>query len=124
MCSCCPIWEYTDIKILQKVQKLQNRATRIGTNSHYDAHSEPLIKELGKLTIKKLINTETAKIVYKAFHNKAPEYVTRLFHSLSDTQSRNSSEQKIIAYRGAYIWNTLSNEGRNELIFLAFKATS
>ena len=50
--------------------------------------SEPLIKELGWLTIKQLIDTETVKIVYKALHNEAPVYVKELFHRLSGTQNR------------------------------------
>ena len=39
-------------------------------DSPYDAHSEPLVKELGWL--KQLIYKEAVKIVYKALHNEAP----------------------------------------------------
>ena len=48
---------------LQRLQKLQNRVVTIATDSPYDAHSEPLIQELGWLTSKQLIHTETIKIV-------------------------------------------------------------
>ena len=54
----------------------------------YDAHSEPIIREFGWLTIKQLINAETVKLVYKALHNEAPEYLIEKFHRLSDTQNR------------------------------------
>ena len=41
---CCPIWGSASSANLQRLQKLQNRAARIVTDSPYDAHSEPLIK--------------------------------------------------------------------------------
>ena len=63
-------------------------------DSPYDTHSVPLLKELGWLTIKQLIHTETAKIVYKAFHNEASEYIKELFHRLSDTQNRELRSSK------------------------------
>ena len=133
---CCPVWGAAGITALQKLQKLQNRAARIVTNSPYDAHSEPLIQKLGWPTIKQLIESETAKVVYKALHNEAPDYLKGLFHRLSDTQSRvlrnsntdlriplfkTSSGQKSFEFRGARIWNNLSNEAKRASTFLAFK---
>ena len=44
---CCPIWGNASSKNVQGLQKLQNRAVRIVSDSPYGAHSEPLIKELG-----------------------------------------------------------------------------
>ena len=91
---CCPVWGAAGITALQKLQKLQNRAARIVTNSPYDAHSQPLIQKRGWPTIQELIESETAKAVYKALHNEAPNYLKGLFHRLSDTQSsmlRNSN---------------------------------
>ena len=73
---------------------LQNRDATIVTDSAYDAHSEPLIKELGSISVKQLVHTETVKIVYKALHNKALEYLNELFHRLSDTQNRELRSSK------------------------------
>ena len=84
----CPIRGGASSSNLQKLQKLQNGAARIVTDSSYDAHSEPLIKKLGWLTINQLIDTETEKIVDKALHNEAPEYLKELFHRLSDIQNK------------------------------------
>ena len=117
--------------------KLQNGAPRIVTDSLYDARSEPLIKELGWLTIKQLISTETVKIVYKALHNEAPKCLKELFHRLSDIKNRElrnskmdlhipllrtSSGQKSVAYRGVCIWNNLTCETKASSTFSAFKA--
>ena len=133
---CCPVWGGGGTTTLQELQKSQNRAARIVTNSPYDAHSQPLIQKLRWPTIKELIESETAKVVYKALHNEAPDYLIRLFHRLSDTQSRmlrnsdtdlriplfkTSSGQKSFEFRGARIWNKLSNEAKQASTFLAFK---
>ena len=74
---CCPVWGAAGITALQKLKKLQNRAARIVTNSAYHANSEPIIQILGWATIKQLIELETAKVVYKALQNEAPDYIKR-----------------------------------------------
>ena len=134
---CCPIWGSASSTNLRRLQKLQNRTLRIVTGSPYDAYSKPLIKELGWLTIKQLIDTETVKIVYKALHNEAPKYLQGLFHRLSDMQNRElrnsktdlhipllrtSSGQKSFAYMGVFIWNNLTCETKTSRSFSAFKA--
>ena len=68
-----PVWGSASSTNIQRLQKLQNRAARIVADSLYDAHSQPLIKELGWLIINQLIYAETVNIVYKALHNQAPE---------------------------------------------------
>ena len=95
-----------------------------------------LIQKLGWPTIQELIESETAKVVYKALHNETPDYLKGLFHRLSDTQGRllrnsntdlriplfkTSSGQKSFESRGARIWNNLSNEAKQASTFLAFK---
>ena len=79
---CCPAWGTAGITAL----RLKNRAARIVTNIPYDAHSELLIQELEWLIIKQLIESETAKVVYKALHSEAPDYLKRLFHTQSSNQ--------------------------------------
>ena len=134
---CCPIWGSASSTNLKRLQILQNRAARIVTDSPYDAHSEPLIKKLGWLTIKQLIDAEAVEIVYKALHNEAPKYLKELFHRLSDIQNRElrnsktdihipllriSSGQKSFAYMGVFIWNNLTCETKTSRSFSAFKA--
>ena len=134
---CCPVWGATGNTALQKLQKLQNRAARIVTNSPYDAHSEPLMQAIGWPTFTQLIELETAKVVHKLLHNEAPDYLNRLFHRLSDFHSRmlrnsktdlripmfkTSYGQKSFEFRGAHIWNNFSNEAKTANTFLAFKS--
>ena len=44
---CCSVWGVCSGTALNKLQKLQNRAARIATNSPYDAPSQPLLEKLG-----------------------------------------------------------------------------
>ena len=48
---------------VNKLQKLQNRAARIATNSPYDAPPQPLRKKLGWQTIREFIDMETATMI-------------------------------------------------------------
>ena len=86
--SCCSVWGVCSTTALNRLQKLQNRAARIATSSPYDASSQPLLKELGWPTVKELIETETARMVYRSINKEAPNYLTALFDRLSDYSSQ------------------------------------
>ena len=55
----CPVWGVSGTNAINKLQKLQNRAARIVTNSAYDASALPIIRKLGWPTINELIESET-----------------------------------------------------------------
>ena len=78
----------------------------------------------GWLTIRKLIDFETSKMVYKSQNALAPDYLGSIFQKVSeatDRQLRNSKTslrvpllktstgQKSFAYRGAKLWNALDS---------------
>ena len=54
------------------LQKLQNRAARIVTNSSYDAPAANLIEERKWPTVHDMIKHETATIVFKSISGLAP----------------------------------------------------
>ena len=56
---CCPVWGSCGTTAMNELQKLQNRAVRIVTNSRYDASAKPIIKKLGWLTVSEIIQMET-----------------------------------------------------------------
>ena len=84
----CPVWGVAGINAINRLQKLQNKAARIITNSAYDASALPIIRELGWPTINELIESETLKIVYKSLNDQAPIYLTEMFVRLSETCKR------------------------------------
>ena len=120
----CPVWEVADINAINRLQKLQNRAARIVTNSAYDAL--PIIKKLGWPTINELIESETLKMVYKSINNQAPIYLTEMFVRLSDArmavpQRKVAFGQKCFSYKGAKLWNDLSVEVKSSKSYEIFK---
>ena len=135
--SCCSVWGVCSTTALNRLQKLQNRAARIATSSPYDASSQPLLKELGWPTVKELIETETARIVFRSINEEAPNYLTALFDRLSDISVRElrntntdlklprlktCSGQRCFAYRGAQLWNNLSAEVKKAPTLIRFKS--
>ena len=71
---CCPAWGSCGSTAINELQKLQNRAARIVTNSRYDASAKPIIKKLGWHTVSANIQMETLSIVYKSINDLAPIY--------------------------------------------------
>ena len=133
---CCPVWESCGASPLDKLQKLQNRAARIVTNSPYDASALPLIGSLGWLTIKELIDFETSKMVYKSLNVLAPDYLRDIFQKVSEATNRQlrnsntdlrlpllrtSTGQKLFAYRGAKVWSDLNSVVKASTSFSSFR---
>ena len=107
------------------LQKLQNRAARIVTNSSYDAPAANLIEELKWPTVHDMIKQDTATIVFKSISGLAPTYLSTLFTRNStrdivnlrncDTdllapRMKTSNGQKAFSIRGAKVWNGLKHE--------------
>ena len=62
---CCSGWGCAALTEINQLQKLQNRAARIITNSRFDAPCGPLIEEMGWKTIDELITCESKTMVFK-----------------------------------------------------------
>ena len=80
---CCSVWGCCSESKLNVLQKIQNRAARVATNSPYDASAAPLIQNLGWLT-SNLIRKEAATLTYKSLNSLAPAYMRKLFANYSD----------------------------------------
>ena len=76
---CCSVWGSCGESRLLMLQKLQNRAARIVTNSSYDAPAANLIKELKWPTVHDMIKQETTTIILKSISGLAPTYLSTLF---------------------------------------------
>ena len=81
---CCSVWGCAGLTEINQLQKLENRAARIITNSSYDVPSKPLIKGLGWRTVVELVSDESKTMVSKSLNELAPQY-------LCDHFARNSS---------------------------------
>ena len=76
---CCSVWGCCGSSEINQLQKLQNRAARIVTNSSFDTLSRPLIEKLGWRTIEQLISIELKTMVFKSLYEVAPQYLSSLF---------------------------------------------
>ena len=134
---CCPVWGVCGITALDKLQKLQNRAARIVTNSPYNASALPIIRKLGWQTVNDLIVKETLKMVHKCTNDEAPSYLACLFDRLSETRTRElrntetdlrvpflrtTCGQKCFSFRGAKLWNGLDANSKLTKNFKQFKS--
>ena len=121
---------------IEALQRLQNRAPRIVTNSSYHVSAAGLIKRLGSPTILDIILSETATIMFKSTNSLAPEYLSKLFvknSALNAMRLRNAEAdlrvplfktangQKSISFRGPKIWNQLSSDFRLAPSLFTFK---
>ena len=133
---CCSVWGSCGATTRKALDKLQNRAIRIITNSEYDVSVGPLLKQLQLPSISDMIKQESVSMVYKALTAEAPIYLAEQFTRVSDITSRTlrSSDfslrpprlksrngQNCFAYRGSYIWNSLSSEIKSSRTFGSFQ---
>ena len=135
---CCSVWGACGGTRLQVLQKLQNRAARIVTNSSYDSSASVLIKTLNWPTVADMIQVETACMVYKSINELAPDYLSQIFTKKSACSRENlrstatdlqiplvktCSGQRTFSYRGARVWNHVDLAVKQTSSFKAFKDT-
>ena len=133
---CCSVWGCAGTTEINRLQKLQNRAARIVTNSSFDTPSNKLIEKLGWKTINELIDIESKTIVFKSLNELAPPYLRSLFRKNSQSTSyrlRNTSTdlrlpkigtengKKSFLFRGAKLWNSLSANCKQAASLSTFK---
>ena len=133
---CCSLWGCCNSTDILQLQRLQNRAARIVTNSHFDAPSKPLIQSLGWKTIEELINRQVNLTVIKCVNSIAPKYLCDIFtkNTVNATRSRRNTNtdlrlplkssangQKCFSFRSVKCWNGLSTEAKQTTSKEAFK---
>jgi hypothetical protein len=76
---CSTVWDGMGSELARKIQKLQNRAVRIITNSPYDCSSGPLLANLGMDTLIVRRGKLLAMEMFKIYNKQAPEYLINKF---------------------------------------------
>ena len=69
---CCPVWGNAGVTVTEKLQKLQNRAAKLVTNSPIDATALPVIRALQWPTVRELIDFQSQKMVFRSLKGDAP----------------------------------------------------
>ena len=126
---CCEVWDTIGVTFSDRLQKLENSAARVITgrkNEH--GPSELVLNELNFKTLKERRTQFIASLMYKITHGLAPKKLIVIFQKTLSSQNCNlrGSTTKLylpnpkteylkkgFSYRGAKLWNGLSDEQRN-----------
>ena len=93
-----------------RISKLQKRALRIMTNSKYDAHTEPLFKQLHLLKVNDIFDVQCLKFWYKFVNTKLPNYFKDMFkynYELHDIGTRSHDRLHLYPTRTSGARNVL-----------------
>ena len=121
---CSPVWDGMSGCLSDKLQKLQNRAARVITQSPFDTSSNLLLAMLRweKLSLRR--KKQKALIMYKTLNELAPDYLQCLFteRHVNDYNLRNLEGKlslpkpntnylkRSFCYSGACLWNNLPQD--------------
>ena len=76
------------VTVIEKLQKLQNRAAKLVTNSPFDATALPVICALQWPTVRELIDFESQKMVFRSLKGDAPSYMKDTFTRVNNSTAR------------------------------------
>ena len=133
---CSIVWNGISEGLAEKLQKLQNRAARIITGSHYMAPTKDMLEKLGWSNLKERRNKQKALMMFKIINGMTPVYLKDMFSKNIGTSCYNlrTSREDIalprartdyyrnsFAFTGAKIWNSLPNDLKCERSLESFK---
>ena len=86
---CCSVWGCCSDTKLNTLQKLQNRAARIATNSQFDSSAALLLQRLGWLPrmADRLIHRETSSMICKSLNWLTPNILCQIFSRVPDVHN-------------------------------------
>lgn len=119
---CNIVWGNCGITLLNKLQKLQNKAAHVLTHSNYDTDTSHLFELLGWKYLASQQQIQGATMVYKSLHGLAPDYFCSKFERRETAYNPRDSENKLnvpmprtiyynnsLSYSGATVWNQSSS---------------
>ena len=134
---CSVVWGNCAKTLSDKLQRLQNRAVRVLTNTCYDADANQLLKELGWENLETRRQKLKAEMVYKSLNGLAPNYLSSRFIQRSDVITaynlrdsdgklaiplpRTNYYKNSFGYSGAVLWNSLPSAARQATSLTSFR---
>ena len=118
---CSLVWDTCSNYLIEKLQKMQNRAARVITGTSYETMSSEILADLGWQPLTKRMKIKKATFMYNIRNNNHNEPMTNMF-KLSNNQAHNlrSNEinfqipkprtnfmKKSISFSGVTLWNDL-----------------
>lgn len=132
---CNIVWGNSNKIKIDSLLRLQKKALRICSHSHYLAHTDPLFHNFKTLKIYDIHTYQTAIFMYKTSNNTIPTPFQNIFIYNRDIHSyptRHSSDfhltnprliiaHKTIRHHGPDVWNTLPINIKHAASLLSFK---
>ena len=134
---CSVVWGNCAKTLSDKLQRLQNRAVRVLTNTCYDADANQLLNELGWENLETRRQKLKAEMVYKSLNGLAPNYLSSRFIQRSDVITaynlrdsdgklaiplpRTNYYKNSFGYSGAVLWNSLPSAARQATSLTSFR---
>ena len=132
---CSTVWSSTSKKNVRKLQLVQNYACRIVAGLRKYDHISEALKSLKWLNVEDKLRFNDSVMVYKCMNNLTPGYLSERFQLRSKIHQRNTRQnndltlpkcrlatgQRAFAFRGAKIYNHLSNHIRDTESLSVFK---
>jgi len=121
---CSSVWSNMTMSNVNKLQKVQNFAARIVSNTRKYDHITPVLKKLKWLPVKNYLYYRDATLAFKCMTGLAPNYLCNKFicrGDVSKINTRNSqllniplfkttTGQRSFLYRVVNIWNNLPTD--------------
>ena len=121
---CSSVWSNTTMYNVNKLQKVQNFAARIVSNTRKYDHITPVLKKLKWLPVKNYLYYRDATLAFKCMTGLAPNYLCNKFICRGDVSKRNTRNsqlfniplfqtttgQRSFSYRVVNIWNNLPTD--------------
>ena len=121
--------------LINRLQKIQNKAARLVVRKGRDVESKEILKHLHWLPVQKRIDFKIACYTYKCLHDLAPSYLKELLEIYEPGRILRSSvslvlktrrastcfEERAFSIAAPKIWNSLSSDTRNSKDFQSFK---
>ena len=131
---CAPVWDGIGVTLSDRLQKLQNRAARVITQSTYDISSRDLLSELQWNSLSINRDKQKAIFIFKTLNGLTPQYLEEMFSSRIGHYTLRDSNKKLFipkpntdylkrsfSYSGASLWNSLPESLRLSPSLTSFK---
>ena len=132
---CIHVWGKTYDSYLDKLVKTQKKLVRIITCSKYLAHTAPLYKCTGILTVPEIYEYTMGIFMYKYYYNDLPVVFRNMFMSNENVHSHGTRQRndyhlpscksdvmkRAPSYQGCAIWNRLDDNMRSIKSLNVFK---
>ena len=133
---CDIVWGNCNKGLSDRLQKLQNRAARVITQSDYEIRSVDILQTLKWDNLEQRRFKHKACTMFKVLNNGAPSYLSSDYNIIGDTckynlresetkltlpKAKTSALQRSFRYEGVKTWNSLPPSTRMEKTFHTFK---